>query len=154
MPNLYQSDQAKSIASIPYPACAGDVVAQRISFVFPAAIALGDIVEMGVLPPGCRLVDAILDTDDLDSNGVPTIKFDVGLMSGTFGDNDPTRTCGAEILSAVTTPQAGGVVRPTLATAFRTAPSNVEQPIGIKINTAAATGVAGTVGLTLLYATA
>ena len=151
MPTLHRSDHAKGIEPTPYPDCAGQLVAVRTTFSFPAAIAAGDIVEMAVLPPNCRIVDAILDSDDLDSDGTPAITLDVGVMSGEAGKDDSARTCGAELFDDSTVAQAGGLARPTLKTAVRIAPTNEQRGIGIKVATVADVGVVGTVGLTLFY---
>jgi len=72
-------------------------------------------------------------------------------MSGAWGDGG-VRTCGNEFFAASTTPQAGGAARPTAAAAYRVARSDQRRSIGVKINTAAATGAAGTIGLTVLQA--
>jgi len=153
MATLFQSKAAKGVTAIPYPGTAGGVVALRTSFTFPSTIGAGDIVEMGVIPAGCRLIDAILDADDLDTGGEPAITLDVGIMSGSFGVSDNTRTCGSEIFAASTVGQAGGLVRPTAKGAARIAVSGSERAVGIKVAAAAATAAEGTVGLTLIYAT-
>lgn len=150
---IKQSEWAKGRLPIPYPSYAGEVVAKR----FTAALVAGDldaddIVEMAPIPPGFRVVDMIFDADDLDTNVGPTITADVGIMSGLWGDTAQDRTCGAEFFAASTVAQAGGAVRPTLKTAFRTGVTDTERSIGIKFPAAAATAAAGTVGLTVFYA--
>lgn len=142
---------------VPAAECAGEVVAVRYEYDVPASVTLDDIIELGILPQYHRVVDMILDVDDLDSNASPTIKLDVGLMNGDVGedtsDGVTARTCGAEFFSQVTTAQGGGVVRPTLATAFRVAPTDKNRSIGVKIQTAAATPQAGKLGLTVYMGT-
>jgi hypothetical protein len=134
------------------PDRAGDVVAHRAEIVLTAGqLTLNQIIEMLPLPAGCRVVDAILDSDDLDSNGTPLVTVDVGFMSGDFGVSDAARTIGAEFFSASTVAQAGGVARPTLKTAFRTERSDADRGVGIKISAIPATAAGGTIGLTLLY---
>lgn len=152
---VWNSKYATRELPVVYPKEAGDVVAQRFSYAVTASIAgtVNDIIEIAVLPAYCRVVDIILDTDDLDTGGSPAIALDVGIMSGAVGDGG-TRTVGAEFFSGATTAQAGGVVRPTLKTAFRVAPTSDHRSIGVKIATAAATGAAGELALTVLYATA
>lgn len=150
---LTQTPVSKRQVVAPYPDCAGDVVATRFAYSFASAPSLNDIIEIGVLPAGARVIDMILDSDDLDFGGSPAMTFDVGLMSGDFGVDDDARTCGAEFFSGSTVPQAGGVVRPTLKTAFRTAPVQYDRSIGLKVAAAAATFQAGSVGLTVVYAT-
>ena len=153
---LIQTEFATGQTVAPTPAYAGEEVSYRATYAFATGdLTLDQIVEFGPLPAGCTLVDAILDTDSLDSDGSPTVTIDVGVMDGDFGallDNSgDARTCGATIFSAVTTAQAGGVARPTLATAFRIAPVDTDTGIGVKIHAAPTTAAAGTLGLTLIY---
>ena len=124
-----------------------------MSHTIPAAgYALNDIIEMGVVPAGCRVVDMTLDSDDLDSNGTPLITLDVGIMSGTWQDNDAARTCGDEFFDGSTAGQTGVVARMSEATGFQLAKSNTERSIGLKIAAAAATDAGGVVRLTVLLA--
>lgn len=148
---LKQSDVAKGIIGMPYPSEAGDVCAKRATIALTVAPVADDIFEMLMIPAGCRPIDIILDSDDLDT-GTPAIAFDVGIMSGTPGKADITRTVGSEFMAASTVGYAGTVARPTLKTAFRVAKSDTERAIGLKCTTAAATFAAGTIGLTLIYA--
>jgi hypothetical protein len=149
---MLQSDTAKGLTPQANPCNAGEMVAHRAVFAITAAqLTLNQIIEMAALPADNTLIDVILDTTDLDT-GTAAITLDVGIMSGTYGVSDGTRTCGAEIFSAVTTAQAGGVARPTLASAFGIARSHEDRGIGIKIKAAPDTAAAGTIGLTLIYA--
>lgn len=149
---LTQSNHAKGIATAPYPGFAGQAVTHRFTVAIPADAALNDIFEVAPVPPGCRPVDIVLDVDDLDT-GTAAITLDVGMMSGDFGDNDDSRTCGAEFFDGIDTAQAGGVARPTLASAYRVPVAAKARSIGVKIATAADAGQAGTIGLTVTYAT-
>ena len=130
--------------SIAYPDCAGDVVVNRFEIDLASAplkgvtLAQDDILDIGIIPATSQVVDVIIDSDDLDSNGTPTLAFDVGVMSGNPGDTG-SRTCGAEFFAASTVAQAGGVARTTLKTAFRVAPAQSDKSVGLKITTAAAT---------------
>lgn len=150
--SLLQTEHATGQITAPSPCGAGEMTSYRASIALTTGqLVLNQIIEMGPLPAGCILVDAILDSDELDSSTGLTV--DVGLMSGSFGDPDPTnaRTCDATIISATTTPRAGGVVRPTLASAFREPKSDSDVGVGIKIHAAPTTAVAGTIGLTVIY---
>lgn len=40
--------------------------------------ALGDVYQLVQIPNGYTIVDMILDTDQLDSNGTPTLSLEVG----------------------------------------------------------------------------
>lgn len=149
---LIQSDFAQGIRMTPVPDCAGDVTACRFDITLKNAPAAGDIIELGVLPGNAVPVEAILDVDDLDSNGTPTITLDVGIMSGPVGKNDPARTCGNELFVASTVGQAGGVVRATASSAFRIQKSEDHRSVGVKVAAGPATGAAGkTIALILFY---
>lgn len=148
---MLQTQYASGQTVAPTPECSGEVVSYRATIDLATGdLTLNNIIEMGPLPAGCVLVDAILDSDDLDT-GSAAITLDVGIMSGDFGVVDAGRTCGAEIFAASTAAQAGGVARPTLATAFRIARSDTDRGIGIKVKVIPATAAAGTVGLTVIY---
>jgi hypothetical protein len=153
MPNLLQTEHATGQIVAPSPCGAGEMNSYRAQFTFATAqLILNQIVEMGPLPAGCELVDVILDSDDMDSAG-PTLTFDVGIMSGAFGDPDPTnaRTIDASIISASAIGGTGGVARPILASAFRETKNESDIGIGIKVHAAPTTAVAGIVGLTVIY---
>jgi hypothetical protein len=151
---LIQTEYATGQEVAPTPGCAGEMVSYRSTYAFATGDLLANnIVEMGPIPAGCELVDVILDSDELDSSTGLTV--DVGIIDGDFGalldGSGDARTCDASIISATTTPQAGGVVRPTLASAFRIARNASDQGIGVKIHAAPTTAVAGTLGLTVIY---
>lgn len=127
------------------PDCAGDIVRNRYELDLAGPVLkgvtlqVGDIIDLGPLPANYTVMDIFIDCDDLDSNGTPTLAFDVGIMSGTPGDTVTARTCGKEFFDASTVAQAGGVARTTLKTAFRVAPVGYDRSIGLKITAAAAT---------------
>lgn len=150
---IHQSDYANGSKSSPYPSEAGVVCALRATFSVPTDIAAEDIVELACLPPGCVPVDAIFDSDDLDTNATPTMVWDVGIMSGDWGDADSAsaRTCGDEFFDGSTTSQAGGVARTTEKDGLRVAASGSARSVGAKLVTVGATPAAGTIGLTLFY---
>lgn len=151
--SLIQNEAAKGFIAIPEAGSAGEVISKRFTHTFPNTIAAGDIVEMAPIPAGMRVVDMILDSDSLDSDGSSkTMDVDVGIMSGEWGINDGDRTCGAEFFDGDTTVRAGGTARPSLKTAFRTGVSSNHRSIGIKVATVAAEKAAGEVGLTVFYA--
>lgn len=148
---MKQSDAALGRVAIAYPSIAGHVVAQRFAYTLPTDTLEGTIIEMAPIPPGCRVVDMVLDSADLDT-GSPAILLDVGIMSGDWGVKDDARTCGAEFFSGSNVAQAGGVARPTLASAYKQAASDTARSIGIKLATDAATAALGEIGLTVHYA--
>lgn len=148
---ITQSDWAKGRNNVPYPSNAGAVCAVRCSITVPTTMSANDIIELACLPGGHTLVDAILDSDDLDT-GTPAIVWDVGLMSGAWQDDAQDRTCGNELFAASAVSQAGGAVRPTKKEAFRITAAGADRSIGLKLTTVAATAAAGVIGLTLFYA--
>ncbi len=151
---LIQSKSAQGIIGVPIPAFAGAATAFRFSHTLSANPSVNDILELACIPANCRVIDVILDSDDLDTNGAPTLAYDVGVMSGDFGVNDAARTCGAEFFAASAASQTGAVARPTIKTAFRTTTTSKDRSIGLKFTAVAATFAAGEIGLTVIVAAA
>lgn len=138
------SDFAKRVRNTVNGDCAGDVVVNRFFVDLAAAdLVANNVIDLGVLPAGHTVVDAVLIPDDLDTNGTPTITLDVGLMSGTPGDGVSVRTVGAELFSASTAAQTGAVANMALKTGFTIQSSAADRSIGVKVVAGAATGAAG-----------
>jgi hypothetical protein len=142
--------------SVAYPDCAGDVVVNRYVIDLASAplkgvtLADGDILDIGLIPALSEVVDIVIDSDDLDSNGTPALAFDVGVLTGTPGTTVNTRSCGNEFFAASTVAQAGGVVRTTKKEAFRVARANTDTSVGVKITAAAATqATSGKIGVSV-----
>lgn len=133
------------------PSMAGEVKYQRGVIALDAtALAATDVLDACVLPPHCVPVDAIIDTDDLDSNGAPTLTLDVGLISGIPGDTTfANRVVGTEIGNNLTTAQAAALARNALQGFMRLAPQPVDRSIGFKVEGAPATAVVRTGTLTV-----
>lgn len=151
---LIQSEWATRRKTAPIAEEAGGVVAERfeIDFADVAALSNGDIIELGVLPAHCTIVDYYLDNDDLDSNGSPAANVDIGIMSGDFGDNDAARTCGDELFDGSTALQAAAFTRATVSEALRIAATDADRSIGVKFVAAPATQPAsGVLALTVFY---
>lgn len=154
---VYVLPAAEQSGPIPiaYPDCAGDVVVNRYEIDLASAplkgvtLAADDILDIGIIPATSQVVDVIIDSDDLDSNGTPTIAFDVGVLTGNPGETSG-RTCGSEFFAASTVAQAGGVARATAKTAFRVARADTDKSVGVKITAAAATQAAsGKIGVSV-----
>lgn len=148
---ILQSDYAKGLIVGAMPWQAGSSVSFRFAMAVPTTVATGDILELAPRPPGCRIIDMVLDSDDLDAHETAAISLDIGIMSGAWQDRSQDRTVGAEFFSGATIARTGGVLRPTLITAFRSGISPVATSIGVKIATQAATAQAGSIGLTVVY---
>lgn len=98
-----------------------------------------DVVQMVKLPKGAIVIDVMAVASDMDTSGSPTLTFSVG-----YGDDTDY------FISVSTVAQAGGVVRPTLATA-RPLTLTGEDTIDILWGTTAATFAAGTIDLMVYY---
>ncbi len=140
---LFQTPEARGVITTPGPLTSGIVVEMDAEFTIPAGLVAGDVVEMLRLPAYCTIVDAILVSDDLDTNATPTIALDVGFVSGVVGQRNHARTCDNVFFSGDTVGRAGGVSRMTRAGGFRVAKVEEERAIGIRIATAAATLAVG-----------
>lgn len=130
-----QSDWALGRKQAPTSREGGGVVAQRFEATIDADLDVGDIVELAVLPAYHTVVDAILDTEALGTG----VSVDVGVMSGSVGDPDGTRTCGDELFSAEDA-SAAAVVRASESSAFTIAPVGADRSIGVKVSAAVTAG--------------
>lgn len=124
---IKQSNWAKGIIVTTTSDCAGEVVCERFTFTVKENLTSADIIDLGVLPAGSTVVDAILDTGNL---GVG-VTVSAGVMSGVVGDKDAGRTCGAELFSAVAN---NAIVRPSTSSAFTIAPVNADRSLGVKVS--------------------
>ncbi len=97
------------------------------------AIATADIVRMVKLPPGCVVVDCILDTD-VNASGV----VDVGLDGG------------AEFITGLATSSTAKLTRLTVAGGTRVAPSTSQQYVTATFTTGGG-ATSGTFRLTVMY---
>lgn len=122
-----------------------DVLCVRMTHALTAAPAANDTVWLGDIPPGHVPVDFILDSPDIDTNGVPTVTISVGVLNAAKTDLSTVW------LAASTIGQAGGMARPTTNDCVRTAPSTSKISVGLKFPATTATFAAGTLGLTLFY---
>lgn len=118
------------------------VVAEAIVAVTTAMIDnTNDVINLFYLPKGAVIVGANLAATDMDTNGTPTLKFDVG----DSGSN-------ARIFSASTVGQAGtlnatnNMVSTALLYKF-----TADTLISAYVNTVSATGAAGTLYCTISY---
>lgn len=146
---------SKGIQPVVTGDCAGDVVVNDLYIdVTAAQLTLNAMFDIGPLPAGHKLVDCILLPDDLDTNGAPLVTLDVGMLTGTIGDDVADRTMDAVIFAASTAAQTGAAARPTLATAFKILPSASDRSIGVKVAAIPATAAAGRIRLRTMIAPA
>jgi len=153
--SLKQTDYAKGIKQMPN-ASGAEVLAVRCEFPLVAALVVNDIIELGPLPAGHVPVDFIADSDDIDTNGTPTIILQAGILNAGKTDIDTAASGGAGWIGNSTIGQAGGIARATDKAITRMVSDRAaDRPFGIKVSTGPATSaVAGVVAGTLLYRSA
>lgn len=109
------------------------------SYTFTATPALNDVVQMVKIPAGAKILDIVLTSTDIDTNGSPTVVLDVGDGSDTdrFIDGSTIgRTGGVERLNA----HAGHLYEYT-----------ADDTIDVLIQAGPATGAVGTFKLAVTY---
>ncbi len=144
MPNAYETVQA-SVRGQMLEACrAGEVKTVRVKYSIDTTNnqlgAVNNTIRFLKLPPNHVPVDGLVDCDDLDANGAPTLLFDFGLDIDTdcFLDN-----------SAIG--QAGGLARFDKKAGFRIGDSNDVRYVMLTVVTPAATNAVGDIYVTFSY---
>lgn len=145
---LYQSKQVASKLPLTESDAAGDACEYLGEFIVPAGMVINDVIELVGVPAYHVPINVVLLTDQVDSNGSPTLTLDWGYISGTYGDPTPAvaRTCGTEFAAASTTPgRAAGYITPaaTNTALGRSVATTAARGIGVKFAAAAATLVVG-----------
>jgi len=125
---------------------AGVVVCNEGAYEAPVTLAANDIVKLAFLPAGHKPVDVILEADDLDTNGTPTIALAVGVVNSD-GDDLVAST---NFITGSAVGSTGGVARADTVAGLQLAASSVDRVIGVKVTTVAATKAAGTLKLKVL----
>ena len=135
----YRSDAVVKREAIAGPGVARSCKVVVFSVACTAAPTTSDTLEFGYMPAGARVVFAVLESTDMDTNVSPTIALNIG----DAGDAD-------RLFAASTVGQAG-----TLSTAIATTGAGYQYPTATMITgTASAnatTAAAGTVSLKLFY---
>lgn len=134
-------------------AIGGFLCAQTVSAAVTAAqTAINTVLATLAVPGDASIVEIILTSTDLDTNGSPAITLDVGDASGPETPDDD------RFIAASTVAQAGGTQRAStnggtngLLNPIYTYSTTGEQEIEVTVKAAAATGAAGTVTLTVIY---
>lgn len=141
MASTLQSENVKG--SRPAVIAAGaETVTVRGEYDLSAALVINDLIELVKLPADHVIVDCVLDTDDLDSNGTPLISLGVGKTAGTC----------VELIASNTIGRTGGMARLDVSTGLRIAPVQTETKLGVKVIAAPATGAtSGKIGLSVSY---
>lgn len=118
----------------------GQPVTVYSEFTFPVAPVINDVVQMVGVPLGARVTDVVLGSDDLDTNGTPTITLDVG----DGGDVD--RYLAASTIAQTGAAPTGAILKTGFGYVYTAADT-----IDIMVKAAPATGVVGTVRLAVTY---
>lgn len=135
----YQSQQVQDEMPIPSHGEASTVRCQRFKVTISAALTTADAIQFGYLPAYARVVDATIKATDMDTNGTPTLAFNIG----DAGDVD-------RLFAATTAGQAAGITRMTASTGFFYRYDTPTMITGAP-STNAATGAAGTLELAIYY---
>lgn len=148
---LIQSPWAVGMLNPPRPQTAFSAHDLMYIMDVPAAgIAGGDIIELAVLPPYARIVDAKLIT--VGSLGAATV--DVGLMSGLTGEptneDGSARTVGTELFAAAAL--TAEVTQLAKSAALLVSPTQKDRSIGLKFSAAVTAGAGKKIGLLLSIA--
>lgn len=125
---LIQSDHAKGRKQAPYAAEAGNVVCARYEIDLNGAGAT-DVVELGILPAYCRIVDATLVTDGLGTG----VTANVGLIDAEPGQVPGDVDVGTEIFDGADV-AAGGVVRLSNKAAMLLGTEETDRPVGMTVS--------------------
>lgn len=116
-----------------------------------AAPSLNDTLELGPLPGGHLPVDYLLDCDDIDTGGSPSIALSLGLLnSGKTDLSTAAADGGAVWASGITSAQAGGFTRNAGRILNAVQAVETDRAIALKVTTAAATFAAGKLRLCVL----
>lgn len=146
---ILQSDHAKGLYTPAVGYAAGDLMVSRFTYTFSAGATTSDIVELGILPAGTRIVDASVITEGTFTG----ITAAVGIMSGTVGSKDTGRTSGSQLFSAVDLATAGSTVqRMTSVSGALLATAETDRSIGLVVSGTVAAATTKTVTLLLTYA--
>lgn len=136
----YQSQQVQDEMPIASHGMGSNLKTARFKVTISAALTTSDAIEFGYLPIYARVIDAWVKATDMDTNGTPTLAFNIG----DAGDVD-------RLFAATTAGQAAGVTRMSATTGFGHR-YDAETLITGAPSTNAATGAAGTLELCILYA--
>lgn len=135
----YQSTNVQNKTGVASGAPAGAVLCAQAEVVCSAAPATTDTLEFFYLPAGAKVLLAVLESTDMDTNGTPALALNIG----DSGDAD-------RLFAASTVGQAG-TLSSAIAVAGHHAAYTSKTLITGAASTNAATGAAGSVYLTVFY---
>lgn len=118
-----------------------------------ADLALNAIGAIGILPAGAVPMFVEIDATDMDSNGTPALAFSLGVVNDAeTAISTAAADGGAAWLTGRQEGRAAGVSGLLTSLPMRSVtPAAVDRKLGVLITTAAATAVAGTLGVTVYF---
>jgi len=150
MPHLYGKNQAGAMKfppdAIPVGEVTGGVMMMYDEFSLTVGLASGDLIHMGTLPMGSRILEVTLFSDDIDGSvavgeiTVGTTGLQEGVGGSSIAELIPSTAVAAAMVVKMSAAVSTGLFKKT------TAPYE----IGIKA-TAASTGITGKLRLAVLY---
>ena len=135
----YSSSQYTNTAPFPSHGLSGNVKSQFAAVTCVAAPSTSDTINFFYLPKNARVILALLESTDMDTNGTPTLTLNVG----DGGDAD-------RYFAASTVGQAGTLSSAIATTGAGYLTTDKTLITGVAANNAA-TGAAGTLYLTMFY---
>lgn len=136
----YLSDKATPpLSPSPQHGQAGNIQHLYCSVALTAALTIADTFAFFTLPANARVIGSTLKCTDIDTNGAPTVTINVGDAGSA-----------TRYFSASTVGQAGTVDN-TMQAAGRFFKTTAKTPIIGSVQANAATGVAGTLELSMSY---
>ena len=144
------NDISRRLATPPQPFSFGAVHVAEFVYDASAGLLAADIVDIGVLPAGCRFVDATFSADA--SLGAANVN--VGILSGEIGDlNQGGRTLGTELFAAAAITNAHtSVVRMSNPAGFALAANKTtHRSIGLQVSANIAAGAGKVIRLFVEY---
>lgn len=101
---LYQSKQILAGMQLPTSDDSADYVPVTGEFVVPTGgLAINDVIEFGGIPFGSVAIWGHVHFDAMGASATA----DWGYLSGTYGKNDASRTCGNDFAAALNVASAG-----------------------------------------------
>lgn len=152
---------ATGVRLMPEP-MGSELVSIRCAAKVAGGIVSGDVIKLGEIPANAVVVDYVLDNDDLDANGVPTLAADLGVLNAAGTAISADAADGGKWRTAATVLQAAAVTRASAASAaeqtalLRMQPKPADRIVALVATANAATAHAGDgeIGLTLVYRSA
>lgn len=148
---IVKSRWAKGQRQTARPQTANNTHVQHFKFDVGAegALAAGDILELGILPPFCRITSATLATEGVFTG----LTADIGIMTGEVGadflpDGVTARTSGNELFAAGDLTAFSSLSKKD---ALLLEPVDYERSIGVKVSGAVAAAAGKRVHLWLFY---